>query len=117
MCWPLFWQGQARVWLTVVAGVFGAMLLPIAYISFMILMNTPSLMGRDMLTGWKRWICNILMMVCVLAVMAACVSAVVKTAGWFGIALAGAIVLLLIFGHFWQRSHSNPLLDGEKTAR
>lgn len=102
MLWPMFWQGEARVWLTVVAGMFTSMLLPIAYVSFAMLMNTRSLMQSDMLSGRQRWICNSLMILCVIAVSVGCVVAVAKTAGWYGVIPATAVLLVLSLGHFWD---------------
>ncbi|MEK6239015.1 MAG: divalent metal cation transporter, partial [Planctomycetales bacterium] len=59
--WPLFWTGGAKFWLTVVASVFGAMLLPIAYWTFYLLMNQRSLLKSEMPTGMRRVAWNVLM--------------------------------------------------------
>lgn len=93
--WPLVWQGDTRAWLTVVAGVFGAMLLPIAYVSFVILMNQRELMGREMPTGWRRVVVNALMLFAAAAATAAGISAIVKKAGPAGMGLVAAFLLLV----------------------
>jgi hypothetical protein len=79
--WPLVWTGQAKAYLTIPAGVIGSMLLPIAYISFFLLMNKKSLMGDAMPRGITRVICNVLMGIAALAATAAGVSAVIKKFG------------------------------------
>lgn len=93
--WPLLWETGARAWLTIVAGVFGAMLLPIAYITFFFMMNQRSLLGDETPTGLRRWIWNILMAVAALAATAAGISAVVKRAGPAGLAFVAAYLALV----------------------
>jgi hypothetical protein len=101
--WPVFWQGDTRVWLTVVAGVFGAMLLPIAYITFFILMNQRTLMGREMPTGWRRVIVNLLMLVAAVAATGAGVSAILKTVGPGGMLVVAAYLGLVFIVQLTRR--------------
>ncbi|MBE0536694.1 MAG: divalent metal cation transporter [Phycisphaerae bacterium] len=59
---PFLWTGgKAQFWLAVPAFVFGMMILPIAYFTFYLMMNSRSLLGSDMPRGLKRWTWNILM--------------------------------------------------------
>ena len=45
-CWLfIFWQGESKTWLIIVASTFAAILLPIAYVSFFALMNNKQLLG------------------------------------------------------------------------
>ena len=83
--WPLVWTTEAKAYLTIPAGVIGSMLLPIAYITFFLLMNNKQLMGNDRPRGLARVIVNILMGIAALAATGAGVSAVIKK---FGEALA-----------------------------
>ena len=76
--WPLVWSGKAKAYLTIPAGVVGAMLLPIAYITFLLLMNRKSLMGDAMPRGWSRVIWNVLMSIAAAAATGAGISAVIK---------------------------------------
>lgn len=76
--WPLIWTTEAKAYLTIPAGVVGAMLLPIAYVTFFLLMNRKSLMGDAMPRGLTRVVCNLLMGIAALAATAAGVSAVIK---------------------------------------
>ena len=94
--WPLIWTGNAKAWLTVVAGVFGAMLLPIAYITFYFMMNSKSLMGEERPQGSSRVIWNILMGFSAIAATGAGVSAIYKKGGDIGLWCAGAFVLLVL---------------------
>ncbi|MCA8996687.1 MAG: divalent metal cation transporter [Planctomycetaceae bacterium] len=57
---PFFW-GQAAVYLAVPTSMFGMVLLPIAYWTFFLMMNSKSLMGSYMPVGGKRLLWNVLM--------------------------------------------------------
>ncbi|MEX0686956.1 MAG: hypothetical protein WD267_06335 [Balneolales bacterium] len=58
---PFIWTGKAQFWLVVPTSLFVAVLLPIAYLSFSILMNNEKIMGDDMPRGFKRVTWNTLM--------------------------------------------------------
>jgi len=64
--WPLIWDGPAKMWLAILTSSFGLMLLPIAYVTFFMMMNNPALMGKNMPTGWRRASWNVLMGISVL---------------------------------------------------
>ena len=61
--WPVFWTGQSKFFLAVVTGVFAFMLLPFAYVTFVFLFNSRSLLKVDMPTGVRRLVWNVLMAV------------------------------------------------------
>ncbi len=105
--WPLVWTGETRAWLTIVAGVFGAMLLPIAYVTFFVMMNSHKLLGNDVPRGWRRWRWNGLMAFAAIAATAAGVSAVAKTAGSLGLFVVAAYLVLLIVVQV-TKARSNP---------
>ncbi len=69
-CWFWIWQGESRTWLGVIASTFGAILLPIAYISFFALMNSYQLLGDQKPTGVRMSVWNILMTIGVLGALA-----------------------------------------------
>ena len=94
--WPLVWQGSAKAWLTVVAGVFGAMLLPIAYVTFYLMMNSKSLMGSERPEGTARIVWNVLMAVSALAATAAGISAIYKKGGFEGLYFVAGYLLLVV---------------------
>jgi Mn2+/Fe2+ NRAMP family transporter len=61
LCFPLIWNDQSRAKLAVPTSVIGASLLPIAYFTFLLLMNSPKLLGDAMPRGGKRIALNALM--------------------------------------------------------
>lgn len=58
---PFFWKGGAQMWLAVPTSVFAMVLLPIAYVVFALMMNNKTILGKDMPTGRRRIIWNVLM--------------------------------------------------------
>jgi Mn2+/Fe2+ NRAMP family transporter len=66
--WPVVWTGDAQFWLAVVTSLFGMALLPIAYITFFLMMNSRRLLGDDLPRAGRRWLWNSLMgLACVAA--------------------------------------------------
>ncbi len=59
--WFFVWSSGSKTYLVIVASTFGAILLPIAYIAFFILMNSKRCLGKEKPTGIRRWIWNTLM--------------------------------------------------------
>ncbi|MEO2031188.1 MAG: divalent metal cation transporter [Planctomycetaceae bacterium] len=74
--WPWFWDGQSRVYLSIVASSFGSMLLPVAYVTFFLMMNSPKVLGDAMPRGLSRLIWNLLMGISVLGAFAAAATAI-----------------------------------------
>lgn len=113
--WPLLWDGDARAWLTVIAGVYGAMLLPIAYVTFAVLMNQKSVLGEEAPAGSSRAIWNALMAIAAFAAMAAGVSAVWKKAGTPGLLFVAAYIGLVLIVQLMRRpneSNTEALTNG-----
>jgi Mn2+/Fe2+ NRAMP family transporter len=81
---PFLWgNAQAQFWLAVPTSMFGMVLLPIAYFTFFLMMNSRSLLGDDLPRGGKRVAWNLLM---------------------------GAAALLAAFGSYWSiRTSAYPL--------
>ena len=104
--WPLIWSGGAKAWLTIVAGVFGAMLLPIAYVTFWVMMNSRSLLGEEVPRGARWWLWNILLGIAAIAATAAGISAILKKAGYSGLIFVAAYLVLIAF--FQVRMKRNP---------
>ena len=95
MLWPLLWKGDSKFWLAIVASNFGMMLLPIAYITFFMMMNSRSLLGPEKPRGGSMITWNILMGVSVLGAIVAAAGAI-----WEKIkdpsSLSGQIVLVML---------------------
>ncbi|MDP7014266.1 MAG: divalent metal cation transporter [Pirellulaceae bacterium] len=84
--WWLVWDGDAKMWLAILVSSFGMMLLPIAYITFFMMMNSAKLLGDDRPRGGARVVWNVLMLISVLGAVGAAATAVIdkashKTAG------------------------------------
>ncbi|MFP6575506.1 MAG: divalent metal cation transporter [Pirellulaceae bacterium] len=95
--WWLFWDGNAKMWLAILVSAFGMMLLPIAYVTFMLMMNSTKILGEDKPTGSSLAWWNILMGVSVVGAIAAALTAI---AGKASHPIAGPVVITIgvIFG-------------------
>jgi Mn2+/Fe2+ NRAMP family transporter len=98
--WPLLWAGQSKFYLAVVTSVVGFMLLPFAYVTFVFLMNSKSLLGAELPRGGRRVVWNVLTLASALIVTAAAAYMIRDKAGGFGIAVligfAGLALLVAI---------------------
>lgn len=74
--WPWFWDGDSKLWLAVLTSSFGMMLLPVAYITFFMLMNSKKVLGDDRPEGMSRLMWNVLMGISVLGALIAAGTAV-----------------------------------------
>ncbi len=99
---PFFWQ-QSSVWLAVPTSVFGMTLLPIAYFTFMLMMNEKQLMGEAMPRGGKRVVWNVLMAFASLAASIGAGWSIWSSARWTGVAIAGAFLLLAVVVQFARK--------------
>lgn len=61
LLWPFVWQGHAQVFLAVSASALNYVMLPIAAITFWIIMNSKRVLGDALPTGKAKWIWNILL--------------------------------------------------------
>lgn len=59
--WPLLWTGESKAFLAVPTSVFGFVLIPIAYLTFLLMMNSKKVLGEHLPTGTKRLVWNGLM--------------------------------------------------------
>ncbi len=109
--WPLFWTGDSKFWLAIVASNFGMMLLPIAYVTFFMMMNSRTLMGPEKPRGLSMIIWNVLMAFAVIGAIVAASGAIwekindtsTPLAAIAGKVVAGMVivyVLLIIVGFF-----------------
>lgn len=103
--WPIFWAGQSKFYLAVVTSVFGFMLLPFAYVTFVLMLNSHSLLKEEMPRGFARLIWN------VLAVSAAFIASVgaaymiwIKVR-WGGIAAVAMFVVLAVLVNFNRKNN------------
>ena len=57
---------DAKFWLAVPTSRIGMILLPVAYLTFFMMMNNKKLMGENMLQGGKKLVANIVMVAAIL---------------------------------------------------
>jgi hypothetical protein len=74
--WPLVWSGGSKIWLAVFVSTFAFLLLPIAYCTFMMMMNSQRILGDQMPRGLRRLVWNTLMGISVVAVVAAALTTI-----------------------------------------
>jgi len=93
---PFIWTGGAQMWLAVPTSVFAMVLLPIAYVVFALMMNNKTILGKDMPTGRKRVVWNVLMAgSCTFAAIGSLWS-LWSRLGWLGIILFGLFLVVVI---------------------
>lgn len=96
---PFLWS-KAAFWLAVPTSVFGFTLLPIAYLTFFLLMNQKSLLGEDRPKGGRRIAWNTLMGIAAGVATCASVYMISQKAGSWGIGLVVAFAAAAIIVHF-----------------
>ncbi len=79
--WMFLWQGDSKFWLAIFASVFGAMLLPIAYVTFFLMMNSRRIMGSERPAGGSRLVWNVLMAAAVIVASGWAITAILGEAG------------------------------------
>ncbi len=95
---PFFWS-EASFYLIVPVSVLGMVLLPIAYVSFIWLMNSTKTLGTAMPQGGKRVLWNVLMGIATSLATMGSLWSVWDKAQWRGIgAFAAFIALILVVG-------------------
>lgn len=111
--WWYFWQGDSKVYLAIIASNFGMILLPIAYITFFMMMNSRRILGADKPTGFRAVVWNTLMGVSVAGAIVAAGSAIKDqmvdaTAGPVVITVAACFLVAVICGFIHKaQSHSD----------
>jgi len=100
---PFFW-GQAAVYLAVPTSMFGMVLLPIAYWTFFLMMNSPTLMGANIPVGGKRLLWNVLMIIAAGTATFGSYWSIRNSANpKMGYTLLGLFVLLAVVAHFVRK--------------
>ncbi len=99
---PLFWR-KAAFWLAVPTSIFCMTLLPIAYLTFLLLMNQKSLLGESMPRGVKRLAWNVLMAIATAAAAFGSIWSLWSKARWVGIGALLGFVGLAVVVHFARK--------------
>ena len=96
----LWGDADAKFWLAVPTSVFGMVLLPIAYITFFLMINNKSLMGTSLPQGNKRIVLNIAMGVALVAATIGAGWSIWSKVQWIGVIAVGIFFALAIIVHF-----------------
>ena len=104
--WPLFWRGDSQVYLAVVTSVFGFMLLPFAYVTFVFLLNSRSLLGSEFPRGWRRLLANVLTLIAALAATVGAVYMIWVKARYMGLVAISLFVALALMVAINQRNEA-----------
>lgn len=114
LCWVVLWQGESRTYLGIVAGTFAILLLPIAYLAFLLMMNNSDLMQEEKPRGFKMLMWNVLMLFSLIIVsVAAYTSLADKLSKPTGSLVLGGVVtfaLLTLIG-FSAKSNDDSLYE------
>jgi hypothetical protein len=98
----IFWK-QPAPWLAMPTSVFCIILLPIAYLAFLLLMNQKTMLGDNMPQGGKRVLWNVLMVIATgIATLVSIWSLWSRLGGW-SIAVIVVFVGLILVVHFIRK--------------
>ncbi len=95
---PFIWT-KAAFWLVIPTSVFGFTLLPLAYLTFSLVMNRKDILGRDMPKGKTRWVWNVLMLIAASVATFGSVLMIWKKAGVWGMVIIGVFIFLALIFH------------------
>lgn len=95
---PFFW-GDVSFWLAVPTSVFNYTFLPLAFISFFLMMNSKRLLGEHLPQGSSRLIWNTLMGVAVTLTTIGAVWQIHRNAGTYGMIALAVFVIAVILAH------------------
>ena len=92
----LWGDGEARFWLAVPTSVFGMVLLPIAYLTFFLMMNNRRMLGEHLPQGGRRNLVNAAMCVALAAATVGAGWSIWSKTHWYGV--AGVVAFLSLAG-------------------
>ncbi|MBZ0258604.1 divalent metal cation transporter, partial [bacterium] len=100
---PFIWSGKTLFWLAVPTSVFNYVLLPLAYITFFIMMNSKRLLGDNMPRGASRIVWNLLMGTATVLTTIGAVWQAYAKAGMYGITAIVVFSLLVLIGFAFRK--------------
>jgi Mn2+/Fe2+ NRAMP family transporter len=110
---PFFWD-QAYFWLAIPTSVITLLLLPIAYVTFLLMMNNKALMGKFMPAGRNRIIWNTLMILAVTLITSASLYMLWMRGGLWGLAALFAFLAIVGYAEWHKRKNKNSSEKNEK---
>lgn len=96
--WVYLWSGGAKFWLPIIASSFGMMLLPIAYITFFLMMNSRKILGDEKPKGLSMLVWNVLMLIAVAGATIAAKAAIEKEMQKSDLAYWTILGILVVYG-------------------
>ncbi|MEM9021450.1 MAG: divalent metal cation transporter [Planctomycetota bacterium] len=99
----LLWSNPdfPKFWLVIPTSRIGMMLLPIAYITFLLMMNNKKLMGENMLVGGKKIAMNLIMLIATAVATFGCLMSIWQTKDKFpGTDIAAKPYVIGVFAAF-----------------
>jgi Mn2+/Fe2+ NRAMP family transporter len=99
----IFWTRPAP-WLAMPTSVFCIILLPIAYLAFLLLMNQKTMLGEHMLKGGKRILWNVLMVIATGIATLVSIWSLWSRLHWWGIVVFLAFIGLVLGVHFARKN-------------
>lgn len=106
---PFVWKGQALFWLAVPASVVAMTLLPIAYFTFLMMMNSRRMLGENRPKGMARVTWNVLMTLATVGATIAAAWSIWAKTGWVGTGAALLFILAAIIAHFTMKNRSGTI--------
>ncbi len=100
---PFFWK-SAQMWIAIPTSIFAMTLLPLAYLSFFLLMNQRRLMGEHLPRGGKRVLWNVVMAFAVLLAGFGSLWAIWSKAGWYGLAAVILFTVAVVVVHVARKN-------------
>lgn len=100
---PFIWSGKALFWLAVPASVVAMTLLPIAYFTFFLMMNSRKLLGDNVPRGGARVTWNVLMVIATLAATIAAAWSIWAKSGWIGTGAALLFIAAAVVAQFTMK--------------
>ncbi len=99
----ILWK-QPAPWLAIMTSAFCNLLLPIAYFTFIIMMNNRGILGDSLPRGGSRILWNVLMVLA--TTMASCISmwSMWPRLGWWSIVIIAAFIGLILIVHFIRKT-------------
>jgi hypothetical protein len=99
----IFWK-QPAPWLAIPTSAFCTVLLPIAYFTFLLVMNQRGILGDSMPRGGKRILWNVLMALSTAVATFISVWSLWSRLKWWGILIIVAVVGLILIVHFIRKA-------------
>ncbi len=101
---PFVWSGRTQFWIAVPTAIFGMMLLPIAYFTFLLMLNSERVLGSDRPSGARRVVWNLLAGASTIAASTAAGAMIWKNGRWYGVAAVAVFAAIVAVAELSKKS-------------